>query len=361
MTPPSARYGIYLGDLDRSRTSSQGIVNFALSTVTAMADLTEPNERLVLLSSASIRPELPAAPGVEIVALPDLRSGLKRIWRDQVDVLREARRRRLDLLYFPKGFAPVAPARVPVVTTIHDDIALRYASGAYGFRAVTLGGLYAAAGTILTLRRAAVVTTVSAFSARRLSRWRGRRPPLFVTANVAPTGAPLAGIAKRGLCAFGSSFRHKRSQQAVDWMLRLRDERLPGEPVVVIGGPAVARSPGLTHVPGPLGGDEVQRRVSAARLLITCSDYEGFGMPAFEAWVWGTPSLHPAIPPYDETLPGIPGEFTLDSYPSFRQAADQLLELSPGHVRRTGRQIQDRYPASRPAATLLSEFRRLVS
>lgn len=361
MVPPARRYGIYLGDLDRSRTSSQGIINFALSTVRAMADLTEPGERLVVLSSAAIRDELPSGPTVEVVALPDVTTGVRRIWRDQVEVLRQARRRQVDLLYFPKGFAPVAPAGVPIVATIHDDIALRYSSGGYGLGAVTLGGLYAAAGTILTLRRAAAVTTVSSFSAGRLARWRRGRRPLLVTANVAPTGAPVSGVDQRGLCAFGSSFRHKRGPQALDWMLRLRAERLPAEPVVVIGGPPVLAAPGLTHLPGPLTGEEVQRRVSAARLLVTCSDYEGFGLPAFEAWVWGTPSLHPAIPPYDETLPGIPGRFALESYVSFREAADRLLELRPDDVMRIGRQIQERYPASRPAGVLLAEFRRLVS
>ena len=361
MKPTQTRYGIYLGDLDRSKTSSHGIVNFATSTVKAMAGLLEPTERLVVLASESIRGELRSHPQMEIHTFRKMQHGIQRIWRDQVDVLRKARSRELDLLYFPKGFSPVFPSRIPIVATIHDDIALRYASGKYGLRAITPGILYASACTIATMRSAESVTTESSFSARRLAKWRGKRDPLLVTANAVPDGPLLAGASKSGICLFGSPLPHKRSSETLAWAVRFRDKRLPDEPVVVIGGPPIQATPGVTMVASPISNEEVRRHVANARMVAAGSEYEGFGMPALESWIWGTPTLHPDIEPYDETLPGVPGAYVLGSYSSFSAAAENLLELSNDDLLRVRSEITARFPATRPASILLAEFRRLTT
>ena len=53
------RYGVYLGDLDRGRTSSHGIINFALSATVGVTKLAMPDEQIVIFASSSMADELP--------------------------------------------------------------------------------------------------------------------------------------------------------------------------------------------------------------------------------------------------------------------------------------------------------------
>ena len=82
----SPSYAIYLGDLDRRRASSQGIISFALGLAAGVAAALDRGERLTVITSNAVRAdlgELPSAGQVEIVPLRPVRNVAERVRRER--------------------------------------------------------------------------------------------------------------------------------------------------------------------------------------------------------------------------------------------------------------------------------------
>ena len=114
-------YGIYLGDLDRRYTESQGIISYALALTRAIERGSDPDERLVVFCSAAVGGELG-----DVLLQAVWRCGRRppagvrqQVHQEQFGVVRQVAQSGVDVIHFPKGRAPwrsLGPAKV-----VRDD------------------------------------------------------------------------------------------------------------------------------------------------------------------------------------------------------------------------------------------------
>src|SRR5690349_2705682 len=170
--PPDRTYGVYLGDLDRRHTESQGMISYALALTRALGRELEPRERLVAFCSVAARDELgdlASTENVDIVPVAPPQGVRSQVQHDQFGVGRLVAGSGVDVIHFPRGRAPwrsLAPAKV--VATIHDDIPMQYRAGRFGARRRDLKSAYVVANLRRTLATADAVLTDSEFSGRQL-------------------------------------------------------------------------------------------------------------------------------------------------------------------------------------------------
>jgi glycosyltransferase involved in cell wall biosynthesis len=72
-----------------------------------------------------------------------------------------------------------------------------------------------------------------------------------------------------------------------------------------------------------------QRLLTAGRVIVFFTEYEGFGMPPVEAVLLGTCPVYSRLPVTTEVMAGLGQPFDNEDYGSFRQALEQALETPP--------------------------------
>ncbi len=371
----SPSYGIYLGDLDRRRTSSQGIISFALALTAGVAAALDPDERLTVITSDAVRAELgdlPSAGRVDVVALRPVANVAERVYRDQVGAPRLARSFEADVVHFPKGLIPWwRPSGTKVLATVHDDIPMQYAAGAFGRRRRGMKSAYVTAAFQRTLRTADVVLTDSEFSRDRLEAAVSgveHAPIQVVMPGLGLDGARARGVRGREktLVVFDSLLPHKYAHEAASFAARYLFERgLDDHHVVLVGDGAAARLhrefPGrIRQERGPLDNAQLADLVRTSRAVAIASRYEGLGLPALEAWALGTPAVVANSGAAREVLRGLPGVYNAGDYASFAAQLDGVLALDQQDYDRHATIVDRRCDWTRAAAQVLDCYRGLV-
>jgi glycosyltransferase involved in cell wall biosynthesis len=332
-SPTVARYGVFIADQDRGRTRSHGIINYSLGLIESVSALLQPFEKMVVIGNAEIAAELGAAvhQRVEFATLKRPRGALERIRLEEWECRRVAKGLRLCSLHFPKGLVPFGPVGVPIVASVHDDIPLQYLRGAFGPRGPILKNAYISARLIHTLRRANTVLTVSAFSAAQLKRCYPAAP-VVVTGEGCRIGtdARLPRTTEYEYLVFGSTLPHKSTRETFATIGALGELTTADRPGIVLGdvppGTVVPRS--ARRVSGSLSNDAIEGFIRASKVVIFGSRYEGFGLPPFEAWLQGTPSVYPAVEPMASLLAGVPGSYQPGDAASLRSAIGHVTALT---------------------------------
>jgi glycosyltransferase involved in cell wall biosynthesis len=372
--PRDRSYGIYLGDLDRGHTESQGMISFALALTRALGAALETNERLVAFCSGTARDELGdvASKGnVEVVPVAAPEGVRGQVQQDQFGVVRLVAGSGVDVIHFPRGRAPwrsLAPAKV--VATIHDDIPMQYRAGRFGERRRDLKSAYVVANLRRTLATADAVLTDSEFSRGQLE---AIAPARSASIRVVVPGltighsrGPAATDRVPRFVIFDSPFAHKRTDEAAEFALRYIDERdLTDHKVLLLGSGRAAtvldRSP--DHVesePAGASSDRVDELVRSSRAVIVASRYEGLGLPAIEAWARGTPAVVADCEAASELLHGVPGLYRSGDYVSFAASLDRVLALDASSYHAWSKLVSLRCDWSRAASEVLSVYRALL-
>jgi glycosyltransferase involved in cell wall biosynthesis len=367
-------YGVYLGDLDRRYTESQGMVSYALALTKALARALEPYERLIVFSSVAVCEELGAfasAGRVEKVLVAPPKGTRQQVQQDQFGVARLVGRSGVDVVHFPRGRAPwrsLAP--VKVVATIHDDIPMQYRAGRFEAPRRDLKNAYVVANLRRTLATADAILTDSEFSRRQLERLVGARtasirvvvPGLTIEADRTVTGT----VRVPRFVIFDSPFAHKRADEAAEFALRyIVERRLTDHKVLLLGSgrgsPARDRRPDLfDREPGPTQARRIDELVRGSRAVLVASRYEGLGLPALEAWARGTPAVVAECEAASELLHGVPGLYRGGDYSSFAASLDNVLSLEAADYHVWSKVVNDRCDWGRAATEVLSVYRALV-
>lgn len=211
-----------------------------------------------------------------------------------------ARRAGLDVLHCPGPNVPLRPGRVPLVITVHDDVAWAHPEW--------MGRANVAQHRLVlerALPRAAAVLTSSAFTRDALLERFALDPrrthvvALGVDAHFHRTdGAPHEGHTPY-LLAVGTLQPRKNLEAALAAFERAVDTGLEHR-LVIVGARGwrdatlLARLQGSRHagrirLAGFVADDELPALYRGADALLFPSRYEGFGLPALEAMASGTP------------------------------------------------------------------------
>jgi glycosyltransferase involved in cell wall biosynthesis len=366
-------FGIYLGDLDRRRTESQGMISYALALTSAISGALGPRERLVVFCSAAVRGELGRLESrgtVEVQTVEPPAGVGQQVHQEQFGVIRRVAQSGVDVIHFPKGRAPwrsLGPAKV--VATIHDDIPMQYRAGRFGTRRRDFKSTYVVASLRRTLATADAILTDSQFSCRQLEqvltpRHRVRVVVPGLTIGVSSRRAATARAPR--FVVFDSPFAHKRADEAAAFTVRYISERgLADHKVLLLGsgrGSNVrARVPGsFEHESSPMAADRVDELVRSSRAVVIASRYEGLGLPALEAWARGTPAVVADCAAAQELLWGVPGIYRAGDYPSFAASLDGVLALEPADYDDWARVVNERCDWGVAAAQVLAVYRELA-
>jgi glycosyltransferase involved in cell wall biosynthesis len=373
------RIGLYLADLSHRRTSSHGIVNYALGLTTALLSELREDERLVLFVNDEVLEALCALAGpdrlklaAEVHVLQAPRNQVERLWMDHTTSLLRAVGDDLDVVHFPKGFIPILnPTGARIVATVHDDIPCRYGEGRWGCAYVSRQTRYFAWAVRHAVRHADHLLTVSEFSRGCLEMRQGRTrrgPPISVTHQglTLPTRA-FVPVAKRKpyILHIGSRFPHKRSLWGISAVLRHLDETGMQFRLRILGdlddeAERLATHPRVDRVRGSLSNEDIATEMAQARALIFPSEYEGFGLPPFEALCLGTPAIYAQAAATAEVLCGTPGGYDLTDEQSFRNAFNEALRLSDEDLQRFQSRLRHRYSWEKVGQRTLEVYRSLA-
>lgn len=365
--PMVAIYGL---DLDIRNTSSLGIVNLTRRLIEAMTKCPPPGFQVVLLVSEGNAGDI--IPGV----LPPWMTAhvvqcrcsgiLFRLWADQVLSLYYARKLGASVIHFPKGFIPVFGLRGRrIVTTIHDTIVFYYACH-FPKHTFALKTRYFCWMTLHSLRRAAKVLTVSAFSRNELVRLCSvadtKTEVIRFGAGVVSAPSPLSRE-RHGLMVLGSLFPHKATCQT----LRLLNDYaaykgFSAMEIVVTGLPQWPKAWG--RVPdrlalsfrGRVSDAEMASLYVKSRALVLLSEIEGLGLPAIESYAAETPVCYRASTSLAEVLEGVPGGWDGVDKESFFKALDDALALRQNEVASIRQRLSAQFDWGQAAKRVLEVY-----
>jgi glycosyltransferase involved in cell wall biosynthesis len=373
------RVGLYLADLTHRRTSSHGIVNYALGLTAALLPRLRSNERLVLFVNDEVLAALwslagPALlePAAEVHVLQAPRTQVRRLWMDHATSLLRAAVDDVDVLHFPKGFIPLLnPTRARIVATVHDDIPCRYIEGTWDRAHVSGQTRYFAWAVRHAVRRADHLLTVSEFSRGCLEMRQGRGrhvPPISVTRQgVTLPAREFVPVAERQphVLHIGSRFPHKRSLWGISAVLRHLDRTGLPLRLRILGelddeAERLAAHPRVDRVRDGLSNEDIATEMAQARALVFPSEYEGFGLPPVEALCLGTPAIYARSAATAEVLQDVPGGYDPVDERSFREAFDQALRSSDQDLRRLQSRLRDRYSWEKVGEQTLEVYRSLA-
>jgi glycosyltransferase involved in cell wall biosynthesis len=150
-----------------------------------------------------------------------------------------------------------------------------------------------------------------------------------------PAGKPTARFAEaRGIERYvlyaGRIEEGKRVNIAVDYAMRHATERADAPRLVLVGSgnyKPPKEAEGVVLQAGFLGEDERRAAYAEAVALVNPSELESFSIVLMEAWREGTPALVAAgSEVMREHIERSGGGFTFDSYQSYRDGIDRLLD-----------------------------------
>lgn len=276
------------------------------------------------------------------------------------------------LWHYPKGFLPfLTRVRVPTVATVHDMILQFYADRYPDTRSRTAFAYWLHIAK-RSITRADFLLTVSEFSKRAIidfaDRYKLRCPPIHVTfqgvrfeGEVPDVTPPKADY----VLHLASALPHKRTR----WLLKSWEElqrtgmELPE--LLIVGkldAAAAAAAARMAHVKvrGLLGAEELARSIRTARALVLPSEIEGFGLPAVEAYLLGTPVAFVADTAVSEIVGAdVPGAFDFDRE-SFAQALAEVLAMPASDITEHAQQLRQKYRWEACATRTIQAYQRLL-
>ncbi len=342
MEPPARKLSLTysLADQTFARTKSIGILNVSVGLLRALAKRTE-CERLTVLSNHSLRESL-APPEGATIEHHDLASdrGVGRIWWDQFGAYAAARRTGNDWLFLPKGFASFSrncPVRLAtfVHDAMHDHYDRHYPDAVSRFETSYFRAAFRA-----SVRQSELIFTPSEFTLNEVKRLAGengwRVPRLVCCGEGFDRTAATSTEPRRDILVLTSQFPHKLTPLAVKFLQRWSRENPFGEDIHWIGSlPKNLELPGESNWKRHdiLPETKFRAMMARARVVLSFSDYEGFGRPPVEAALAGACPVYSSIPTTQEVMGDCGYSFDNANYESFAHALHQALKIDPTQLR----------------------------
>lgn len=278
---------------------------------------------------------------------------ITRLLADNIHVF--ASKAKPDLFFYPKGFLPLLfKSRQPCVGIVHDTILL-WSNDNYPEERSRINYRYWIENLKRSVARFDLILTVSEFSRRSILECADRlsinAPDIVVTYNAVP--GEFSGMTSDKndyVVHLASRAPHKKTAWLVEEWIRALDSGRDLPRLILIGslpdgvqGP-VDRQIGIEAL-SFLPPDQYRRKIAAARALILPSEIEGFGLPALESYLLGTPVCYVAETAVDEIL-GMPektGCFSLSDSATLFSALESVIALPRDEIWKTAKRLGDTY------------------
>jgi glycosyltransferase involved in cell wall biosynthesis len=352
-----------VADQNFEQTNSIGIFNLSVQLAETLAQRSE-FEQFTVLSNHTLAGWLRLPPHVSVIKHDQAVAGrLQRIFWDQWGVYRAARQVGHAWLFLPKGFASfVSSCPVRLVTCVadanHDYYRRHYPGTVTPFRA-----WYFRQSLRGTIKHSRIIFTISEFTAsevRRVAQEEGLTPPVIRPMGIGFRRPMNAWRPKQNrLVVLVSPWPHKRADLAVDFLTRWQKQTPFSGTVELVGRlPACVRLPdipGWKHHPR-LPETAYRDLIAEARVLLYCSDYEGFGMPPVEAVLAGCCPVYSELPATREVMAGVGLAFLNTDFLSFARALDTALKVSDDQLRAWAEVLLQRHDWDRVADRVIHEI-----
>ncbi len=338
-----------LADQNFNQTKSLGVFNVSRKLIENIAERAN-FAKLDLLSNATLDEHLKLPPQVAIQYHNEASNKLGRIHWDQWGVYTAGRRSGNQWLFLPKGFTSyLKPRGFKLAVYIHDAMHDFYRSNYLGampwFETV-----YFTQCLKKTLEYSDVVFTNTDFTKKELKRVAGNfklKLPLTITAGIGFTRPKyVASIKRNSLLLLTSSWPHKLTEQAIDFIERWQKETGFSGNVDLVGSvPVGLRLPQFVNWRHHrrLSEGIYRQFLAEAKVLLFFSKYEGFGMPPVEAMIVGTCPVFSDLPVTREVMGPRGFAFLNDSYESFAQAMSKALSVSETQIQLWAKQLLERH------------------
>ena len=357
----------YCADQNPHRDRSLGITSYTQGLLSELQGRPE-----IALSAMISRTSFAPAAGIAATVLPFATDNMVgRLLADHLHPL-AGRSQQSRIWHYPKGFLPLL-ARVPgpVVATIHDTILQYYADHYPGTRN-PLDFAYWLHVLKRSIARADLLLTVSEFSRRAILQFAERHKLACPGIDVTFQGsrfeeAGLCDGASKGdyVLHLASPLLHKRTGWLLATWQQLQRAGRELPELRMVGTVDQSSAEVLTKLrrvtlSGALQSHALAELIAKARALIFPSEVEGFGLPAVEAYVLGTPVVFVAKTAVAEILSDeVPGAFVFE-VASFEHALKEVLNLPAPEVRRHGERLRQSYAWADCATRTLQAYRRLL-
>lgn len=277
-----------------------------------------------------------------------------------------------DIWFYPKGFLPYVrrPSR-PCVGIIHDTILL-WSYDHYPQERSHMNYRYWLNNLRRSIARLDIVMTVSQSARGQIEEFCQRfeidTPQIEVVYESPGVMEIPANIESSDFVVhIASRAPHKRTEWLIrEWLLALkRGIELPQ--LLLIGSlpygcrGLIESADGIEKTQC-LSNEDYRRTIAAARALILPSEIEGFGLPALEAYLLGTPVCYASGTAVEEILdmPDQIGAFTFSAPESLFVALDQVCWIEQTLMDETVSRLRRQYDPERFAGRVATIFYDMV-
>jgi hypothetical protein len=363
MTSDSLSLAYSIADQNFARTKSVGILNLSVQLAEALAPRRE-FELFEVFSNSSLQEWHGRFAGRPVRCFDRASATrLGRILWDQRQVYVEARKRRVDWLFLPKGFASFCQKpRIKLATYVHDVIGELY-SQRYPGAVSRSEARYFRQSLLATVKYSAVIFTNTDFSRRELlafSEKHAIRPPEIVVAGIGFHAATIPSRDRSRIVVLASPWPHKRTDLAVQFMAAWQGATDFAGQVHWVG----RFAPGLRPPSHPrwMYHDRLDQRAYGALMaesvaVVYFSEYEGFGMPPVEAVLNGACPVYSSIPATQEVMEGRGAPFENTSFESFVAAMNKGLQMQPPELASAAHWLQTRHNWSAVADRIIGALK----
>lgn len=339
----------YCADQNTHRDRSRGITHYTYGLLSHLRDVNAVG-LLAVVSMSSF--EIPD--GIQKITLPFQTDHLPgRLLADHLHSFLTPRNA-APIWHYPKGFLPMGrQVKAKKVGTIPDVMLQFYADHHPGSRS-RLAFAYWLRVLKDSIRKLDLIITVSEFSKRGIlefcERHHQKCPPIIVTYEGVDVAPCMRSTPEKQdyVVHLASHLPHKATGWLLEqWSSLGRTTRdLPMLKLVgdldARSSASLARLKNVSLVP-PLPRAELLELIAAGRALLLPSEIEGFGIPAVEAYLLGTPVAYVRGTAVEEILGNeSPGGFYRD-IDSFRTALSEVLNLAPGVIQSKAAWLKRRY------------------
>lgn len=357
----------YCADQNLHRDRSRGITRYAYGLLSHLRDA-----KMFALMALVSKSSFAIPDGIERLTLPFRTDHLMgRLVTDHLHPL-IAPRTAAEIWHYPKGFLPFGPQiKAKRVGTI-ADVMLQFDADHHPESRSRWAFLYWLEVLKHSIRKLDLILTISEFSKQAILEFCDRHqlkcPPIVVTylgVEVARPATAASNTKEDYVLHLASKLPYKGTTWLLEQWATLASTR-SDLPLLKLVGDLDARAASLlskmtnvTLVP-PVPREALEKLIANARALLLPSEIEGFGIPAVEAYLLGTPVAYAKETALEEIVgSGSPGGFHRER-DSFQIGLREALNMDRAAIEKKGAALKLQYRWDDCVRRTLDAYRTLL-